>query len=432
MEEYSKRTALYGLNPKGVNSLYIESITSYFIRLAEAHVITPGDLLAYEVSPVLKKDYLTNSVNRGGNRFYDGAHFLNGFGKNSRDMVECLSILTGNKYLDGLTLNSLSGIFSTRHLVRRNMAWCPKCLECNDHYPLIWCLSAYSVCTIHSVPLQDKCTACNKIIPFLHRKSRIGICPYCNNFHYASKYIKPLEQDYYISNDLEHLFEYARNGSILRSNTKLQNNLKEIIHKQFGGTINHFAKCVGISKTTMWDWCSGKSRPSLKQVVDISFRLGISSLDLYTDVGVNKIKKIGIEVKNTPIKKKRSKLRISKNDVEVYLSKIVSEKDTYKSIIDIARALNCSTKYLYNNFSEYCKRISFNNRRIKQNKEKERTKEILVLIKDQFMKETVNGQMPSRMAIEKEIQLPCVFINKNFKNYYLELCSNYGSHKGKE
>ncbi|WP_458353929.1 hypothetical protein [Peribacillus frigoritolerans] len=85
--KYTDRTILYGIDPKGVNSIFIESLTSYIIRLAEEHVIKLGTLLAYEVFPVLNKDYLINSSSRGGNRFYDGAHFLNGYGTNSVEIA---------------------------------------------------------------------------------------------------------------------------------------------------------------------------------------------------------------------------------------------------------------------------------------------------------------------------------------------------------
>ncbi|MFJ7832031.1 hypothetical protein ACIQXU_17635 [Peribacillus sp. NPDC097284] len=81
--KFSNRTILYGVDPKGRGSIFIESLTSYLIRLAEVHLIKTVDLIAYEVVPLLDKDYLLYSSDRDGNRFYDGAHSLNGFGNNT-------------------------------------------------------------------------------------------------------------------------------------------------------------------------------------------------------------------------------------------------------------------------------------------------------------------------------------------------------------
>ncbi|WHY97356.1 TniQ family protein [Peribacillus simplex] len=423
--DYAERTILYGIESRGEGSVLIESLTSYIIRLSEAHLVNLCDLLVYGMAPLLKKDYLINSVHRGGNRFYDGAHFLNGFGTNSKDILECLYILSGQK-LEDLTLKPFSKIFSTRYLIRKNMAWCPKCLECNHYYPLIWSLTSYTVCISHSVLLQDKCIVCNKPIPFLHRQSRVGLCPYCKHSHFGLNNNENIQiKDIYISKDLEKLFKYVRNGHLFNDQTTMQTNFQEIINSRFAGTTNHFAKYIGISKTTMWDWCKGKSRPSLKQVLEISFKLGVSCLELYNKIEINKIKDLGVTGGDSQRKEKREKIVICKDKVKNYLSKIEDQIETYQPITNIAKELNCSTKYLYTNFSEYCKRISFNNRRIKENIEKERTKEILVLIKEQFIKETVNG-IPTRNKIEEKLQMPCLFKNRTFKDYYFELCLNHG------
>ena len=104
---YKNRSALFGIEPKGedsVFSVFIEFLTSYVIRLAETHVVNVCDLVAHIIAPALEKEYLINGCYRGGNRFYDGAHSLNGFGTNPTDMVSCMSILTGQEFLERLTL----------------------------------------------------------------------------------------------------------------------------------------------------------------------------------------------------------------------------------------------------------------------------------------------------------------------------------------
>lgn len=416
------RTILFGLKPRTSDVPFEESLSSYIIRLADAHVVGVGDLISDCIALVLDKKYLTNGINRGGNRFYDGAHSLNGFGTNSKDMVECLSILTGQELLSNLTLDRIFKGFSTRNLIRKNMAWCPKCLEYNDYYSLIWCLSAYTVCTKHSVILQEKCVVCDKLIPCLHRRSRVGICPYCNNYHFALKnYKQPLRQEYFISNDLEKLLKRTQKEQLFEDTTTLQRGLLYIINEQFNGTINHFAKYAGISKTTMWDWCNGKARPSLNNLLNISYKLGISILDLYDNFEFNKSKLLDTKEEYIRIIEKRSKAILNENHVEAYLRNVEKESDIYIPITKIASALGCSTKYLYTNFSEYTQRISLNNKRIKEIINQNRIMKIRTLIKKEFIKDILEGKIPTRKTIEESLHMPRVFKNRTFKNYYFEL-----------
>ena len=67
----------------GGGSPYMECLTSYLIRLSEVHKVYPSALLSYIVAPKLDKEFLINSVKRGGNRFYDGARTINTFEQNA-------------------------------------------------------------------------------------------------------------------------------------------------------------------------------------------------------------------------------------------------------------------------------------------------------------------------------------------------------------
>ncbi|OTY20353.1 hypothetical protein BK735_08795 [Bacillus mycoides] len=417
-------TALYGIKPEGEMIAFIESLTSYIVRLADAHVIDVSDLVAYEIAPLLKSNYVQNSIGRGGNRFYDGAHFLNGYGASAKQMVQCLNNLTGNKELENLTLTSFSQFFSTRYLVRKNIAWCSKCLEENLYYPLIWSLSAYTFCTIHSVYLQEVCFLCKNSIPFLHRKSKVGVCPYCKKRHFGiekkSGYVR--KKDMYISNDLEKLFVFTRCSYLFRSHMRFRENLRKIVGIHFGGVANHFANYMGIPKTTMSDWYNGKSSPSLNQILELSFYLGISSLDFYKESTMDNINIKHLEKYIPKIsKKKRLQKNICKETVEMFLMKKEKATEEYCSLTDIARELNCSTKYLYSNFHRYCKSISSNNKRIKENVNKKKNNEIIFLVKEQFQLILATGEIPTRTKIEKNLNMPCVFKNRVFKDYYFQL-----------
>ncbi|MGI8746609.1 MAG: hypothetical protein ACR2NN_29350 [Bryobacteraceae bacterium] len=102
-----KRSYLYHLQPIGLGSAYVESLTGYIARLAEAHSVATGALLALELRPRVppvpgvaagrQEGLLQNSS------FIYDAHVLNGLGESPRQWVRALEVLTGQDSLHTLT-----------------------------------------------------------------------------------------------------------------------------------------------------------------------------------------------------------------------------------------------------------------------------------------------------------------------------------------
>ncbi|HFK1457214.1 TPA: TniQ family protein [Bacillus cereus] len=440
MFENLVRSRLYGIYPKGIDTPFVESLSSYLIRLADAHTVYLGDLLAYEIAPVLGKKYLLNSVDRGGNRFYDGARTINGIEKNAKDMVTTLEYLTGTGNLNLLTLSKFKEVFSVRNLIRKTLAWCPKCLnelmeKDSLYYPLIWCLTAYNVCTKHKIHLEEKCPTCNELIPFLHRKIRIGICPYCQ-----SQLFKPLNtlqftdhKDYYISQSVEKILKAIGKENKFRIYT-LYENLSSILHLDFDGNIKQFANYIGVPKTTAWGWLNKEVIPPLNKVLDIAYTLNIPAQVLYTEHTKIQINKVLVSGINKAVGK-REKFKLSNEEVITYMSGIEKEQSGVKAIIDIAKDLKCSTKFLYTNFPEECRGISERNYQIKT----EEKSLYLSNLKEQIQEVCYNyfsqGVFPTRKLLEEELNLPFLFKNRPMKEYFyqvrLELEKQFSIPKGR-
>ncbi|MED3316392.1 TniQ family protein [Bacillus wiedmannii] len=427
MSHHLIRSRLYGLCPKRRDTPFVESLSSYLIRLAETHAVHFGDLLAYEIAPILGKQYLLNSIDRGGNRFYDGARTINGTEQNAKDMVTALERLTGTGNLEELTLSNFREIFPVRGLIRKMLAWCPECLKefmekDSLYYPLIWCMTAYNVCTNHKIYLNEECSTCNKLIPFLHRKSRIGICPYCQ-----SPLFKPLNilqckdhKDYYISQGIENFFKYKSKENKF-SSYSLYENLSSILHVSFDGNIKQFANYIGVPKTTAWGWLNKEAIPPINKILDIAYTLKIPAQVLYTDhKKVQITPNVLVSAMNQAIKK-REKFILSKGEVSTYLSETEKEQFGVKAIVDIAKDLKCSTKFLYTNFPEECKKISNRNYQIKT----EEKFLYLSTLKEQIQEVCYNyfsqGVFPTRKLLEEELNLPFLFKNRPMKEYFYQV-----------
>lgn len=427
MSHHLIRSRLYGLCPKRRDTLFVESLLSYLIRLAEAHAVHFGDLLAYEIAPILGKTYLLNSIDRGGNRFYDGARTINGTEKNAKDMVTALECLTGTGNLEELTLSKFREIFPARGLIRKSLAWCPECLnelieKDSLYYPLIWCMTAYNVCTNHKKYLNEECLTCNKLIPFLHRKSRVGICPYCQ-----SHLFKPLNtlqfidhKDYYISQSVENFFKDESKENKFRLYS-LYGNLSSILHASFDGNIKQFANHIGVPKTTAWGWLNKEVIPPLNKVLEIAYILKIPAQVLYTEHKKIQITPNVLVGNIKQAAQKREKFMLSNEEVSTYLSKTEREQFGMKAIIDIAKDLKCSTKFLYTNFPEECKKISERNYQIKT----EEKSLYLSTLKEQIQEVCYNyfsqGVFPTRKLLEEELNLPFLFKNRPMKEYFYQV-----------
>ena len=119
------RSRLYQLDPIGIGTPLVESLTGYIARLAEVHCIASGVLMEKELAPLINKEY------GGGNlhRIYNYTAALNGSGVMAMDLVQALQRLTLRDDLRFLTLLTWNELFPSRNLLHSIRAWCPDCYK---------------------------------------------------------------------------------------------------------------------------------------------------------------------------------------------------------------------------------------------------------------------------------------------------------------
>ena len=185
------RSRLYHLEPIGIDTPGVESLTSYMLRLAEAHCISLRDLAISEILPLLTQ---TGEVGAPALFSYGAllgnAQALNGMSIMATSGVRALEKLTLYKDLQLLTMLPWANVISKYGIFRTSQAWCPLCYEewhINKetiYNPLLWSLKVVRVCLHHKRILNERCPSlqCQKPIPILHSRSRLGYCPYCNHW----------------------------------------------------------------------------------------------------------------------------------------------------------------------------------------------------------------------------------------------------------
>lgn len=428
---YSRRSQLYSLKSIGIEEPYIESLTSYLIRLSEAHQVYPSSLISYVIAPILNKEFLIYSTARGGNRFYDGARTMNGFGSNSLDMIDALEKLTKVQQLGILTLASIKEVVPLRYLLKNYLSWCPVCYEeqlnTGDaiYNLLLWSLEMVNTCSRHRCKLETECFLCHKKIPVLHRKSQNGYCPYCNEWlgreTDLSKHSDENDFDYKITLMAEQIIKHKEQIKISASKHQVIRNLNHLVNIYTEGNMQDFARKLNLAKTTLWGWCNGKALPPLSRVLEICCLFDMSPVNFYIeDIRVNKEKMVF----NAGAYSKGTKKREIKFDYDTALSilqKYAYHSDSNISMNVLAKQLGYSKRTLYKHFPDLCKAISAKNTGVI----KEKATQVYVsncLVIDQHVESLMQqGVYPSRRRIEEMANKPGLLKDKKLRNYFKEL-----------
>lgn len=187
------RSRLYALPPIGIGTPWVESLSSYVVRLADAHAVSVGDLVGRELSPFAVKPLVwfgrfmqqTRATSHG---FHARAHAINGFGESPRRWTDALERATLHAPLRFLTLLPFSGVFSRQGVPRGSRAWCAACYEewrtrgDTVYEPLLWTINLVTGCPRHVVLLIEECPHCHRRSMPLAVYSRPGHCSHCQGW----------------------------------------------------------------------------------------------------------------------------------------------------------------------------------------------------------------------------------------------------------
>jgi hypothetical protein len=299
---------LYGLEPTALGTPMVESLTSYIIRVASAHCVTVGALVANEIAPLIDKPYLTNKTSSGmSTQFTSSARAINGVGITSADWVNAMQSLTLRQEVRFLTMLPLKEMLTDNSLLRKSRAWCSDCYEEWQqkgkaiYEPLLWSISAVTACVSHKLPLRDKCARCNKQSPALPHSSRPGFCPHCNQWLGVAQ-----GSDYAEDESLnEHQLEWqswivTHLGTVLTKVYQAASSLKRadvtrLIHtcirRSTRGDLKAFIRRFSsFNYSTMHGWLSGNVLPELERLMQLCYQTEVSMKDvLFGRLGVRDI-----------------------------------------------------------------------------------------------------------------------------------------------
>jgi transcriptional regulator with XRE-family HTH domain len=394
-----ERSTLYNLEPVGIGTPYVESLTSYISRLAEAHCVSTGSLISRIYSPLLKKEYLSKVSKRGGNGFFDSAIGINGVGKLAFEFSDLTKKLTGRTDLCLTTLQKWSNILPSRGLLKKTKSWCPICYEESRvngdviYDPLIWSFQTVLICLKHKRLLINICGNCNKSVPIINRNTYPGFCSRCGQWlGFLSTYGEPL------CNADELLFNVLLIGELLAqyhfevASTSFRESINYYVNEIFDCSPSRAAKQLKIPKTTFVYWLSGESIPSIQYLLQLCKGLGISITEFLQKE--KRVKDIGVFISSSKVREKHNH-----DFIRNTLIKVITNKEPI-SLSSLAKKFGCDRKLLSTMYKTECHQIKEIYNSYLQAKKEE--SEVLKTIR---LEETIRtlflqGIYPSRRRVE--------------------------------
>jgi TniQ len=183
-----ERSFLNHLEPIGISTPFMESLTSYIARLALSHSVVTGILISRVITSLLEQVFVKNTTSRALGALFNRSTALNGTGIIAMDFVQALEKLTLQRNLHFLTLLFWNKIISPRGLFRSHKAWCPACyqqwrlLGKEIYEPLAWTINAVKICPQHCQLLKDRCPYCQATLPLLTWRTLLGYCSNCGQW----------------------------------------------------------------------------------------------------------------------------------------------------------------------------------------------------------------------------------------------------------
>jgi len=279
------RSLLYALEPIGIGAAFVESLSSYVARLAEAHLVSVGDIVGLVLSdvPNLKGAVLSPAAKasrRGGHGFRVCSYTVNGVTARALTWVQALEAATGRHGLQYLTVFPFRHALPD-HLFHRHRAWCSLCYEdwrLNSqtvYEPLLWAIKTTSHCLVHRQLLRHDCPHCGWLLNPLGVFARPGYCERCDGWlgspHAGWNQPQPGEKDQTWScAQVGRLLAMLPSIDPVAARESLRRTLTIYLEEVAGGNILAFTEYTQCSGPMLYGWLAGAAVPRIENLLRIA------------------------------------------------------------------------------------------------------------------------------------------------------------------
>src|SRR6266700_737240 len=430
-----ERSVFFSLEPVGLGTPWVESLTSYIARLASAHAVFPGVLMNKLLEPLVEVRH------SGILHISQGAktNLLNATGLRATLAVQFLESLTMRSDLRHLTLLVWSEILCLRGLVRLTKAWCPVCYE---HWreqgkiifdPLLWVIQEVTTCGVHQIPLCQQCPNpdCARSLPALCWRSRPGYCAYCQEWlgrppgtTVMSDPAQVVRQRWVIMN-VGALLALSPTVMVSPSRKRVQEALPAIIQQATQGNISAFARTLNMPQGLVSHWVNGRKLPQLEMLLHICsvVDLSLEALLLHDPGSLRSRLRAADEPAMYELRSKWTHVRVSREQVRLALEKILAaNEDPPPTLTQVAQRLGLGSPVLYKCHPEACYAISARYKEYAQQRTATRVQQYRVELREAARQLHEKGVSPTRGRIEPLLRSPGILRDPKVRQLLVEVC----------
>lgn len=429
--EAPPHSRLYHLEPVGVGSPMVESLTSYLTRLAEAHSLHLRTLVTDEVLPRLNQSHLYRDMRPVYDyltRFWKQSTMLNGTSATSSDWVQTLEQLTLRRDLRFLTMLTFADVLASRGLLRRVQAWCPTCYEewreTNRviYQPLLWALEVIQVCPRHGLQLHLRCPfgGCGHELPALAPRAQAGYCPQCGRWlgnpsprEGNAQELRVEEQErQWVATVVGELLAAAPDFPALPRREVIAESITTHVQAVMNGNFSSFAQHLHVHRRTAWEWGQGLQVPQLTALLQLCSYFGTSPAHFLTGcaLGTAPVQKYAPEEKPTVEKPKKRFRKFETERLRCALEGALQEEgDLPPSMREVAGRLQYDSSHLYKHFPDLCRAIAARYRSYQKEQRRLRLDGICDEVRQTARDLHAQGHSPSERQIGKLLKKRGVF-----------------------
>lgn len=370
------RSQFYHLQPLGLNTPYTESLTSYIIRLAQAHGITLTDFIKYAIHKPTKNMTKSPTAVYVGSLHSEDGYGINGIGELANTWVDIVEQLTLQTNLQSLTMLPWRKVIGIQGLMRSVRAWCSSCYEIwhRAEQPLydllIWSFKEVILCPYHKQYLQTKCPQCERSLPVLSTKSKIGYCPHCYIFLGLSALPREnestaidetqIQQHLWISHTIGDLITAAPLLSRPLERNSFDSNISRFLQDVARNSQFALGRYLDLPETTASALFKGTRIPPIKLLFKLCHTMGVSLLTLLTeniyveDLDHQKV----LEVKSYIQKSSKNKYDINPDQLRHALEdELLRNEIPPPSLDEVAERVGSFVKTLRTHCPKLCRKI---------------------------------------------------------------------------
>lgn len=355
MADAQEPTLLYGLEPIGIGTPLVESLSSYLVRLAAAHMLPVSALLRDVIAIRLPHSdhYLERPIGRQAI-----IKNMNGMGSSTSSVVDVVEELTGRTNLSDLTMLPFSKVLSPYRLVYSESYWCPYCFEEQRmkgvpvYFPLMWSLHGW--CIVHRCSLVSVCPHCHYPLSVIGSRTVAGFCSHCQSWLGVEPKVKSEANGIDDDDFFVRFFNWRMSVDVNKYQPTFPSMLKYLIRKRMKKTdVASLARLLGIPELILREMLVGKRLPALVAVFSLSSTFKIDPMDILTISGAEMLYRDAVLLSSLDYSVLGPRM-VDWSQLSGLLRDVANGKSSLMRLEDIARVYRCTLEEMTSRYPELC------------------------------------------------------------------------------